>query len=194
MDSVCINLINSAYTAAHPPPPPQTLVRAAALERAQSQIGNKESPPNSNLTKYGDWYGENGVPWCAIFATWCYELGAKDAGHPDGSPSFLTLAASGGTADYWDYVPYIVSDARNGRRGLAVVNTPQPGDLVCFDWQRNGEYDHVGLVETPPDSSGAFTAIEGNTSTSDNSNGGQVMRRNRDTTAQATTFVRVAEP
>ena len=26
---------------------------------------------NNNYTKYGKWYGKNGVAWCAIFVSWC---------------------------------------------------------------------------------------------------------------------------
>jgi len=192
MDSVAINQINAAYEQAHVPPPPSKTVRQRALERAIAEIGNKENPPESNLTKYGDWYGENGVPWCAIFATWAYENASRDLGRGD-HPSFASLSATGGTADRWDYVPYIVSDARNGRYGLSVTNSPLPGDMVCFDWNRNGEYDHVGLFEAWKTGSD-FTSVEGNTSTSDNSNGGQVMRRTRSTGGQGTVFVRVAEP
>ena len=188
MDSVAVNQINAAFTQNQT----KGTVRDKALTRAVTQLGSKESPPESNLTKYGDWYGENGVPWCAIFATWCYEKGAQDAGFSD-SPSFLSLAASGGYSDRYDYVPYIVSDARNGRFGLSVTSSPIPGDMVCYDWNRNGEYDHVGLFEDWLNDN-EFTAIEGNTSTSDNSNGGQVMRRTRSTFGQGTVFVRVAEP
>jgi hypothetical protein len=63
-----------------------------------------------------------------------------------------------------------------------------------YDWQNDGEYDHVGIVETSPDASGNFVAIEGNTSMSDNSNGGEVMRRERNIYAQGTVFVQVEEP
>ncbi|MBR3171305.1 MAG: hypothetical protein IKF22_08675, partial [Lachnospiraceae bacterium] len=40
------------------------------LKVAASQIGVTESPKNSNRTKYGKAFGENGVPWCAIFLWW----------------------------------------------------------------------------------------------------------------------------
>lgn len=190
MDSVAVNMINATWEDLNAKP--ETTAREAALARAIKELGTRESPSGSNLTEYGDWYGENGVPWCAIFCTWCYEHGAKDAGFKD-SPSFVSLAASGGDSDRWDYVPYIVSDARNGRHGLSVTSQPKPGDMVCYDWNQNGEFDHVGLVEKRTGDN-TFTAIEGNTSTSDNSNGGQVMRRTRDIRQQATVFVRVAEP
>jgi hypothetical protein len=186
MDSVAVNQINAAYADANPPPTPvpKHTVRQLAYAVALSQIGYKESPAGSNKNKYGSWYGANGQPWCAMFCTWCYD-GPENAG-PD-SPTFNR------TNHRYAYVPYIVSDARNGRYGLSVTGSPIPGDLVCYDWERNGDYDHVGLFE---DWTGGhtFTAVEGNTSVSNNSNGGEVMRRQRDAEAQGTVFIRVAEP
>jgi len=180
MDSVAINLINAAYSDANPPPPPQKTARERALERAISQLGEKESPAGSNQCAYTKWYGLTG-PWCAMFVTWCY-----DASGGPGSPTFDKAMSR------YSYVPYIVSDARNGRYGLSVTGSPKKGDLVCYDWQWNGEYDHVGFFEEWV-SGREFTALEGNTSTSNDSNGGEVMRRTRDANGQATTFVRVAE-
>src|SRR5262249_44791055 len=187
MDSVAVNLINAAYEDANPPS--TETVRSQALRRAVGQIGVKESPAGSNQQKYGSWYGENGVPWCAIFVSWCYENGAQDIGK--GSASFTTVKEAG-AGDRYDYVPFIVADAQNGRYGLSISSSPKPGDLVCYDWNRNGEYDHVGLFEDFK-SGHTFTAIEGNKSESDNSNGGEVMRRERDVNGQATKFIRVAE-
>ena len=153
-----------------------------ALQTAITQIGTAENPPGSNLQKYGQWYGMNGVPWCAIFTSWCFEQSGN------GSPSFK----AGG---YYSYVPYIVSDARNALNGLKTTDTPIPGDLVCYDWDFDGTYDHVGIYEAPVSGSpGLFRAVEGNTSGADNSNGGQVMRRERSRSGQGTVFVRVSEP
>lgn len=152
--------------------------RERAIKAATAEIGTKESPAGSNCNKYGKWYGMDAVPWCAIFCTWCYLVGAG------GSPSFVK-------GSYYAYVPYIVSDARNGRRGLSVTSTPAPGDLVCYDWQRDGTFDHVGLFKSG--SSYEWKAIEGNTSTSNQSNGGQVMERTRNTGQAAVVFVRVAQ-
>ena len=160
------------------PAPPAGTLRSAALKKAQSQIGKKESPPNSNQTPYTDWYGMVG-PWCAMFATWCYEQCGD-------SPSFKKGSS-------YAYVPYIVSDARNHKNGLSVTDSPVGGDMVCYDWSYDGTFDHVGLFENWV-SGNTFDAIEGNTSTSNNSDGGEVMRRNRSVSTQATVFVRVAEP
>lgn len=37
------------------------------IETARADIGYTENPPGSNMTKYGERYGLNGVPWCVIF-------------------------------------------------------------------------------------------------------------------------------
>jgi hypothetical protein len=185
MDARSVELINAAFDrfkGKEQPEPPTGSAAQARLATATGEVGNKESPANSNKTKYGQWYGMDGVPWCAIFCTWADQTGQ--------SPYSQALAK--GT--YYAYVPYIVSDARAGRRGLTVTSNPQPGDLVCFDWGRDGEYDHVGIVSKGLDANGNFQTVEGNTSTSDNSNGGQVMQRTRNKNSQGTVFVRVKEP
>lgn len=157
-------------------------VRERALERAQGQIGVKESPFGSNECKYTDWYGMVG-PWCAMFTTWCYELGAQDLGKD--SPAFVR-------GMYYAYVPYTVDDARNKRRGLSTTTSPIPGDLVAYDWSRDGVFDHIGVFEDG--TSFSWHAVEGNTSTSNNSNGGEVMRRTRSASDANTVFIRVSEP
>ena len=163
------------------PPAPIKPLRQMALEQSITQLGIKESPPNSNQTKYTTWYGIGPGPWCAMFTTWSYETVGD-------SPSFVK-------GSYYAYVPYIVSDARSNRRGLSVTKDPIPGDLVCFDWQGDGTFDHVGLFEKwTNQSQGAFTSVEGNTSTSNNSDGGEVMRRDRNVRSASIVFVRVAEP
>jgi CHAP domain len=181
MDATAQNLLEEAWGLFHgsEPPPSGNTLRQKALEKAITQLGYTESPPSSNNTKYGDWYGVNYQPWCAIFVTWCYETAGD-------SPSFVA-------GSRYAYCPYVVGDARANRYGLTTIDDPVPGDLVVYDWGGDTVYDHIGLFEAwqgPPD----FTAIEGNTSYSSNSNGGEVMRRERSRTAQGTVFVRVAEP
>jgi hypothetical protein len=180
-DGECVRLLNSAWErfGGNEPPPPQTgTLRQRALQKAITQIGVKESPPDSNQVKYTDWYGMIG-PWCAMFCTWCFETEGD-------SPAFVR-------GQSYAYVPYIVADARAGRHGLKTTDDPIPGDLVCYDWAWDGEYDHVGIFEKWVPGSGEFQALEGNTSTSNDSNGGQVMRRTRNRSEQSTVFVRVAE-
>ena len=155
-------------------------VREQALGLARTFLGYVESPPGTNGNMFGSWYGMNYEPWCAMFVAYCYEHAADG-----GSPSFTQ-------GQRYAYCPYIYNDARDRRNGLQLVDEPIPGDLCLFGWS-GGDWDHVGIVEAG--STLGFDTIEGNTSTSDNSNGGQVMARERSVyEAHRVAFVRVAEP
>lgn len=166
-----------------PEPEPSQTLRQKALARALTQLGTKESPPNSNHTTYTDWYGMTG-PWCAMFASWAYEMSGD-------SPSF----AKGKS---YAYVPYMVNDARAYRNGLAATVDPIPGDLVCFDWEGDGVFDHVGLFEKwLSRDQGSFGSVEGNTASDNNgdqSNGGEVCRKTRNVRSASIVFARVTEP
>jgi len=128
---------------------------------AASEIGYKENPPESNHNKFGVWYGMDYQPWCAMFVSYCF----YSAGLP------LPIHNSKGFA----YCPEGVNWFRN--KGWWHTN-PQVGDVVFYDWKGDGESDHVGIVEKV-NGDGSIVAIEGNTSTGNDSNGGQVMRRTR---------------
>lgn len=54
-------------------PAVRNLFRGDGANIALAQVGIKESPPHSNRTKYGKWYGLDGFPWCAQFACWIYD-------------------------------------------------------------------------------------------------------------------------
>lgn len=152
--------------------------RQKALDIALSFEGVKEHPANSNITQFSKWYGIIG-PWCAMFVTYCFvEAGSK---------AFKK-------GERWAYCPYMVSAARAQRNGLTVVpkEKVKPGDIAMFDWQGDGVSDHVGIVVSSPNSKGTFQCVEGNTSTSSNSDGGQVMVRDRKT-SQVVCFIRVVE-
>ena len=177
MDVTACNLVALAfeqYGGEPAPPASSTPQRKLALAAAVEWLGYVET--GNNHTIFGEWYGMDYQPWCAMFVTHCFVIGA---GH-DG-PSFVR-------ANRYSYVPYVVNDAKAGRHGLTTTRSPIPGDLVCFDWELDGLPDHIGLFESG--NTGSFVAIEGNTSPADNSNGGQVMRRQRGGTG--VTFVRVA--
>lgn len=182
MDATAAKLIDQAYKLFGGGQDQDGSMGRVALAKAITQLGYKESPAGSNHNKYGEWYGVDYQPWCAMFTTWSYILGLEEKG-------MMCDAFARGSR--YAYVPYIVADARAGKHYLRTTDDPVPGDLVCYDWESNGEYDHVGLFEKWVTSPRTFTAIEGNTSTSSNSNGGEVMRRNRDRSAQSTVFVRV---
>lgn len=187
MDANAANLLAQAwelYGGSEPadPSPSSSTTRKRALKAAVGYLGYKEDPSGSNRTKFGAWYGQDGQPWCAMFVSYCFEV---EAG---GSPSFVR-------GERYAYCPYVLSDAGAQRYGLSITQSPTAGDLVLYDWHYDGTYDHIGIFEAwEPSSATTFTALEGNTSSSNQSNGGEVQRRSRRTTDAAIVFVRVAEP
>ena len=143
------------------------------LRAARGEIGYSRHADPEKGTKYGRWYagltgepyyGESGVPYCAMFASWVFaQAGASCPGLPSA------------------YCPYIVRDAYAA--GATPYNEDaRPGDLVLFDWGGDGVADHVGIVEANHPSERYLTTIEGNTSSGSagsQGNGGGVYRRNR---------------
>lgn len=138
------------------------------VDIAFKEVGTKESPANSNLTKYSKWFGLDGVPWCGMFCSWVYDqAGIKlgNIGFPKGFAGCQTAVA-------------------HYKKTKEVTKTPKVGDLVFFDWNGDGRYDHVGIFNgwKYKDPSGAgtkFYSIEGNTSATNQSNGGEVQSRVR---------------
>lgn len=142
------------------------MARASDVVRvAAAEVGVTESPANSNRVKYNDWYYGRQVrgaayPWCAAFVSWV--LAQAGAGH---------LAARSASC------PAIKSDAQ--RRGTyhAGFDGIAQGDLVLYQFDRDADPDHIGIVESVSGSN--IVAVEGNTSLTSNDNGGAVMRRTR---------------
>ena len=182
MDAKAQSLLVDAWNTFHgaPMPPQPGSAAQARLAKAKAYLGVKENPAGSNKQEFGAWYGMNGEPWCAIFCTFADQKG--------GRPTQAFVRGS-----RYAYVPYVLADAQKAKYGLSVTHSPKAGDLVIYDWEQNKEPDHIGVFEGwVSGSTSQFTAIEGNTSIDNNSNGGQVMRRTR-TADNRVTFVRVAE-
>lgn len=130
------------------------------LEIARKEVGYKEQP--TNKTKFGQWFGLDGVAWCGIFVSYCY----AQAGKPLGNIGFTKGFAGCQTA-----VKYF-------REKGKMTTNPVEGDIVFFDWQGDGKFDHTGLFSHWIDDD-YFETIEGNTSLGNDSNGGAVMVRKR---------------
>ena len=112
----------------------------AIVEVALTQLGNEGGQP------YWSWYGFDGrVEWCACFVSWCADqcgyiesgIIPKFSGCVDGSNWFK------GNGQWQD---------RNYE--------PQAGDIIFFDWEGDGETDHVGIVEKCEN--GVVYTVEGN--------------------------------
>ena len=129
---------------------------------AAAELGTKESPPNSNRVKYNTWYYGREVsgkayPWCMVFVQWVLDqAGVKPPIRTASCGTLLNAARAAGEAVYTDF---------------------QPGDIVVYDFERDGTTDHCGIVESA--NGATITAIEGNTSVGNDSDGGEVMRRTR---------------
>jgi len=135
------------------------------LDIAIGEIGVIENPPNSNSVKYNDWiYGKkisgSAYPWCGAFVSWCFYM----AGFP---------IQKAGLKKGFVGCQYAVSNLNKWGR---LVTVPKPEDIVFYDWNGDGKFDHTGIFEKDL-GKGLFSAIEGNTAFGNDSNGGQVMRR-----------------
>ena len=133
------------------------------VEIARKEIGQGEVPLNSNKTKYGKWFGFDGVAWCGMFVSWCY----AQVGAPLGNIGFKKGFAGCQTA---------VAHYRKTNR---ITNTPMAGNIVFFDWNGDGRHDHTGIFVRWIEVGKTFEAIEGNTAVGNDSNGGNVMLRKR---------------
>lgn len=137
------------------------------LAVAAAEIGTKENPANSNRVKYNTEYYGNDIAsssraWCCAFVWWVF----KHAGY---SSLFYGGKKCAGCTTLMNY---------HKAQGQLVSGTSYlPGDLVFFQFDQDAAADHIGIIEK--DNGNTITTIEGNTSTSNDSNGGAVMRRTR---------------
>lgn len=124
------------------------------LNVQRSELGYHEAPPESNHNKFGDWYGFNDKPWCAMFQSWaCDQVGA-------GRFHFAAVAA----AVAW------------AKKEQLWRTDPRPGYMACKLYTKTR--GHIGNVESLIPG-GLLDTIEGNTSVADDRNGGTVARRRR---------------
>jgi hypothetical protein len=140
-----------------------------ALAEAVKHIGVKEAPPDSNRTPFGAWFGVNGVAWCNIFVSYCFDVGA----------GFVIARGFHGPGVYpkgCTYVP--TTEAWLRASGMwEGRTTPLPGDIAIYNFY-GGAPDHIGIVESFAGGN-EFNAVEGNTGIGNDANGGEVMRRLR---------------
>lgn len=130
---------------------------ANVLSIAEKEVGYKESPSGSNKTKYGKWYGLDGYAWCVMFVQWVFAQAGVSL--PARTASCTVLRNYAKKAGQW------------------VISGYQPGDIVIYDWGSDSIPDHCGIVQSV--GSTTLKAIEGNTAIGNDSNGGEVMVRER---------------
>ena len=140
------------------------MTRDQIIATASAEDGTNETPIASNKTKYGKWYGMDGVPWCAIFVSWVYHHAGFPLGYIDSEKGYHYCRSA---YNYW-------------RSSGVLTNTPQKGDIVLFDWDGDGISDHTGIfLEWVDEQQNVFRSWEGNTAYDNDSDGGKVMLRER---------------
>ena len=132
---------------------------------ALGEVGYQEYGPNE--TKYGAWYGTNGVAWCVMFVIWC----ARQVSIP---ASVIPKTASTNYLKDWlsDRSRYYASAAQGGSPNPAI------GDVVFFTNDEGNGTGHVGVITSTSTANGTITVVEGN-------NGDQVTKKTYSKTSSA---------
>ena len=131
---------------------------AKMLAMAASQLGYVERP--TNRTKYGQWFGWDGVAWCAIWVSWCFAMAGS---------SMPKLSNSKGAA----YCPTIATHAQQTGQWRGPGYNPKPGDLILFKF--TNRIDHIGIVGPKARmADGRVHTYEGNTNAAGSRTGGMV--------------------
>lgn len=133
---------------------------------AQSQIGYKEGA--NNKTMYGEWFGLDNQPWCAMFVSWVFNQA--------GESKNVCASTRKGFASCDAGLKWFTR-----RNKLVPVGQAKAGDIVFFQFDNDAEPDHVGIV-LKNNGKNSLVCIEGNTSPNNKgsqSNGGGVYRKKR---------------
>lgn len=104
------------------------LARLCALAKARTYVGTAETSPNRGplIDKWNlAANGLSGEPWCMSFLHAMFKACGVTLGGWAGVENFL----------------------RWGQLHGYEVTRPLRGDLVCFDWNHDRWYDHVGIVD-----------------------------------------------
>ena len=122
---------------------------SSLIEIAKAEIGTTEFANND--TKYGKWYGLNNQPWCAMFVSWCYDkagLGAK-----------VSAQSGKGFASCDVGLKWFAA-----KNKLVPVGQAKAGDIAFFQFDKDAEPDHVGIIKFNNTALKYLQVIEGNTS------------------------------
>lgn len=128
--------------------------RHTIIQLCEQEMGVFENPPKSNKTKYGEWYGMNGVFWCAIWVAYIFWKSSNP----------LRIDKWKKDTGGFHYVPTLYAKALY--HGW-LTDTPQAGDICLMDFDPNDRKkfsQHVGIYSGQQDAKMNFIIYEGNTS------------------------------
>ena len=135
------------------------------ITEAKKHVGYTEGANKDNM--FGKWFGANHTAWCAEFVSYCL----NKAGYGDlikGAQTDKGFASCGSGISFF-----------KKKKAWFPVSEAEMGDLCFFDWDHDGEQDHVGIVVKNNPETKTIETIEGNTSDTSHSNGGVVKRCTR---------------
>lgn len=136
------------------------------ITKARSYLGVAEKPNNNvifNTEYYGHDVNGSNYPWCCVFVWYVFkEAGAANLFY-DGKKTA--------------YCPTLLNWFKT--KGTYFTTNPKVGDVAFFNFSGKKVANHVGIV-TDILGNGKIKSIEGNTSSANQTNGGQVEEKTRD--------------
>jgi cell wall-associated NlpC family hydrolase len=119
----------------------------SVVDIARQEIGFQEG--KNNDTKFGKWYGLNNNAWCAMFVSWCFVQA--------GLGKQVAASTKKGFASCDAGLKWFAK-----KNKLVPIGKAQAGDIAFFQFDKDAEPDHVGIVVK---NNGKYLwCIEGNTS------------------------------
>ena len=131
------------------------------LAVTKAEVGYREH--GRNLTKYGEWFGFNGVAWCSIWVAWCLARIGMDPRPFIDNYASVELAFKG-----WKRLGRYV-----GKMDI------RPGDILWFKFPTG---NHTGFAISKPYRRGLVWYVrtrEGNTAVGNDRSGGGVDEKER---------------
>jgi murein DD-endopeptidase MepM/ murein hydrolase activator NlpD len=143
----------------------------AVLALAKFFVDKKYIEGANKDTIFGRYVGLNYAPWCASFVSYIF--------NKSGSANVVknTQTSKG-------YVGCTAGINGLKKKGFEIVKVTEalPGDIIFFDWERDKDPDHTGIVLKTNPKKKTITCYEGNTTngmSGSQSNGGGVFKRDR---------------
>lgn len=121
-------------------------------KRSNAWLSSKtKNAGSNNYTKYGKWFGMNGVFWCAIFISWIFNTAF-------GKTKAKELLCGGFSASCETLRQQFIKESKY----IGGKTTPKKGYVIFFSGTRHNGANHIGIVTKVAD--GRVHTIEGNTS------------------------------
>jgi cell wall-associated NlpC family hydrolase len=143
----------------------------AVLELAKFFVDKKYVEGPKKDTIFGKFMGLNFAPWCASFVSYIFQKSgsANVVRNTQTAKGFVGCTAGINGLKKKGFEPVKVTEAL-------------PGDIIFFDWEKDKDPDHVGIVLKTNPKKKTITCYEGNTTNGmggSQSNGGGVFKRDR---------------